>query len=234
MCDPLTIAGIALSAGSAVANNAAASQQARAQASAMAAERTRQRMLDDEASGVNAQARNRFEDVEQQQTDTASALRDQFTGEANRGAEVIAAALPRTSSNITLMDEQEKRQGATDFANQQGDALARMRSFSDLFSGLGRDVAQDGSQIGMVGGFKRGSQGVLPFELEAASMKGQGMRTFADILGGLGSVGVNAGLSGGKLFGGASSIPRRTLGPMARAGSTFSGAGGSSSLPSLY
>lgn len=217
MCDPMTIAGIALSAGSAVANNAAANQQSRAQAAAMSAERTRQGALDDEARGVNQRAQNRFEDVEGQQERKSGELSDEFSGEANRGAEVISAAMPQTSSNITLMNDESERGRATDYANQQGEAMAQMRSFADLFGGMGRGMAQDGSEIGMLGGFKRGSQGALPFELEAAAQKGGGLRGLADIMGGVGGIATNAGLSGKSMF------PNRAP--------TLTGTG---NLPSLY
>jgi hypothetical protein len=216
MCDPMTIASVALSAGSAVANNAAANQQAQAQAAAMAAERSRQRVFDDEGRGVNEQARNRFENISEQQDQKTRDLTEVFSGEANRGADVISAALPRTSSNITMQNDERERGRASDFANQQGEAMARMRSFADLFGGLGRDTAQDASQIGMIGGFKRGSQGVLPFELEAASMKGQGLRTAADIMSGLGGIGLNAGLSGANPFARTPMSSNVVSGPMAR------------------
>lgn len=219
MCDPLTIAGIALSAGSAVANNAAANRQARAQTASMAAERTRQRMLDDEARAVNEQARSRFEDIPAQQEAEVSRLQQVFAGDANRGADVIAAAMPSSDSNITVSDEAAKRADATGFSNQQGEALARMRSFADMFGGIGRGVAQDGSQIGMIGGFKRGSQGALPFELESASMKGAGLRTVADLMNAAGGVSLNAGLSGANfpgLGGGSKLAPASSLRPMAR------------------
>jgi len=217
MCDPLTIAGVALSAGSAVANNAAANQQAKAQAAAMSAERARQSMLDDEARGVNQRAQNRFEDVEGQQAEKASQLTDEFSGEANRGAEVIAAALPRTSSNVTLTNDESERGKASEYADQQGRALAEMRSFADLFGGIGRGMAQDGSELGMIGGFKRGSQGALPFELEAAAQKGGGLRGLADIMGGVGGIATNAGLSGANFPGLGSSMSRGAVsGPMAR------------------
>lgn len=199
MCDPLTIASIALTAGSAAANNAAANKQAQAQASAMAAERQRQARLDDEARAVNQTALNRFEGVEDQQGAEASQLQEVFAAEPDRGAELIASALPPTSSNITMQNDARERAEATSFANQQGGAMARMRSFADLFGGFGRDTAQDASQIGMLGGFKQGSQGALPFELEAASMKGGNLRMAADLMSGLGSVGLNAGLSGAKM-----------------------------------
>lgn len=208
MCDPLTIAGVVMQAGSAAANAAAAREQANAQAAAMSAERSRQRVLDDEARAVNTQTRANYEDIPAQQEARTQDLAQMFSGDENRGAEVIAAALPSTSSNITMQNDARERESATEFANQQGEALARMRSFSDLFGGLDRSTARGGSEIGMIGGFKRGSQGALPFELEAAAQKGQGLRTAADMLGLFGGIGVNAGLSGRSLFG--SATPRVT------------------------
>lgn len=199
MCDPLTIVGAALQVGSAVANNNAAKREDRARADAMAAERIRQGQLDDESRGINAQSRNRFEGAEAQQEEASSNLAEVLTGEANRGAEVIAAALPRSNSNVTLANDTAQRTEATEFANQQGDALARMRSFADMFGGLGRDMSRDASQLGMLGGFKGGSQGVLPFELEAAASRGAGMRQAADLMGGFGGLALNAGLSGASL-----------------------------------
>lgn len=199
MCDPLTIASVALSVGSAAANNAAANKQAKAQASAMAAERQRQARLDDEARAVNQQALSRFENVGEQQGAEATQLQEVFAAEPDRGADLIADAIAPTSSNITMQNDARERAEATSFANQQGGAMARMRSFADLFGEFGRGTAQDASQIGMLGGFKQGSQGALPFELEAASMKGGNLRNAADIMSGLGSIGLNAGLSGAKM-----------------------------------
>lgn len=196
MCDPLTIAGAALQAGSMFANNAAANEAARARSAALSAERARQRVLDEEARGVNEQARGRYEDVPKQQEERTAELAELFAGESNRGADLIAATLPRTNSNITMSNDERERGRATDFANQQGESLARLRSFSDLFGSIDRGVARDGSEVGMIGGFKRGSQGVLPFELEAASMRGQGMRTLGDALGLFGGLGMQAGLRG--------------------------------------
>lgn len=202
----------------------------------MAAERTRQARLDDEARGVNQQARNRFENVGEQQEAKATELTEEFTGEANRGADLISAMLPQTSSNITMQNDERERGEATDFANQQGGAMARMRSFADLFGGFGRDTAQDASQIGMLGGFKQGSQGALPFELEAASMKGGNLRMAADLMSGLGSIGLNAGLSGAKMpgFGGPATSTNLVSGPAVAGGRAIRPIARPANLAGLY
>ena len=59
--------------------------------------------------------------------------------------------------------------------------------------------ARDASLIGQVGGFKSGSSAVVPYELDKASEAGDGLKTLADILGGVGTVGTMAGLAGGQL-----------------------------------
>ncbi len=112
-----------------------------------------------------------------------------------------AEALPSSTSNITVREEERQRNNAQQFTNQQGQALGQLRSFGDFLGGIGRDQARDASLIGQIGGFKMGSQGVLPYELDEAGKAGDGMRFFGDLLGGAGSVATGAGLSGQGLFG---------------------------------
>jgi hypothetical protein len=69
MCDPVTIGGIALSAGSMVMNNMAQAKVDKAREGAMTAERIRQNQLDQEAMALNAQSQGRYEDFQGQQDD---------------------------------------------------------------------------------------------------------------------------------------------------------------------
>jgi hypothetical protein len=196
----LTIAGIGLSVGGTVANYAANQRVESARNDALAAERIRQQGLDREAAALNTASQDRYQDFAPQQAETAAGLGEYFAGE--QVAEPTAAeALPTSTSNITVREEQNQRQQARDFTNNQGAALGQLRSFGDLLGGIGREQARDASQIGQIGGFKTGSAGVRPYELDAASQAGNGMKFFGDVLGGLGSVGLNAGLSGRGLFG---------------------------------
>ena len=59
MCDPLTIAGLALTAGSTVANTVANNRAAGARSEVLALERDRQNRLDSEAAAANVAARDR-------------------------------------------------------------------------------------------------------------------------------------------------------------------------------
>lgn len=167
----------------------------------MAAERIRQGGLDKEAQALNAQSQDRYQNFEGQQDQRATQLADYFTGQevAEPSAE---AAVPTSSSNITVREEAKQRGKATDFTNRTGIALGNLRSFGDLLGDTSRLQARDASQIGQIGGFKRGSSNVLGYELDDANNKGSGMRLLGDLAGGFGGVALNAGLSGGNLFGG--------------------------------
>ncbi len=200
MCDPLTIAGVALSGLSTGLNYVAQTKVQGARDDAMAAERIRQGGLDQEAQALNAQSQDRYQDFQGDQAKKSTQLADFFTGQdvAEPSAE---AAVPTSSSNITVREEGKQRGKATEFTNRTGTALGEMRSFGDLLGDVSRLQARDAGQIGQIGGFKRGSSNVLGFELDDANNKGNGLRMLGDIAGGFGGVALSSGLSGGNLFG---------------------------------
>ena len=105
-----------------------------------------------------------------------------------------------------MREEAKQRAAAKDYTDKQGAALGNLRAFGDLLGSIGRLQARDAGQIGQIGGFKRGSSNATSLELDAASHKGDGLKLFGDVLGGLGTLGMSAGLSGktlSGLFGGA-------------------------------
>ncbi|AAL44650.1 hypothetical protein EN41_19925 [Agrobacterium tumefaciens] len=61
-------------------------------------------------------------------------------------------------------------------------ALGRLRAFGDVLGENSRLQARDASQIGQIGGFKRGSSNVMAYELDAANQKGNGLKLFGDAL----------------------------------------------------
>lgn len=203
MCDPMTIAGAALSVGSTVANSVAASREAKARDAALGAERVRQRGLDQEAQAINARSQDSFENFDTKQEAKAASLGDYFASEVPSPANTAAASVMPTATNDIVTREMSKQSGeAKQFTDQQAGALAQLRAFGDLLGDNSRAMARDGSEIGQIGGFKRGSSNIVPLELEAASQKGRGARVLGDLLGGVGGIAVNAGLTGGRLFGG--------------------------------
>lgn len=204
MCTPLAIAGIALTGLSTAMNSAAASKVDKAQAGALAAERFRQKNLDNEAATINTGAQNQYENFGEQQTADATKLGDYFADQKATPPSA-EAALPTTASNITIDETKKQTDKARAETDATGRALGTLRSFGDLLGDKSLSTARDAGYIGQIGGFKQGSSNVVPYELDAASHAGDGLKTFADIAGGLGSVGTTAGLSGqsfGSLFSG--------------------------------
>lgn len=206
MCDPLTIGGIALSAGSMIANNVAQGQVASARKGAMTAERIRQDGLQKEANALNDQSRDRYSDFQADQQQKVQQLSDYFKGQNQavpQQANTPTETIPTASSNIVVQEQAKQSGKAKQYGDQQASALGNLRGFGDLLADKTRLQARDASQVGTIGGFMKGSNAVLPLELDAANNKGAGMRMFGDILGGLGSIGTAAGIAKGNynLFG---------------------------------
>lgn len=179
---------------------------------ALAAERIRQNRLDQEAAALNVQSQDRYQDFDTKQDETASKLGDLFTEQQAEATDANAAAavqqlMPQSDSNITVRNEEQQRGAARAFTNQQGEALGELRSFDNLMGSIGREQARDAGAIGQIGGFKRGSSGIVPLELEAANSAGNGAKFIGDILGMAGSVAFNKGISGSYVSPGAASDP---------------------------
>ena len=189
MCEPWTIASAVLAIGSTAANSAAQARVVRARNNALRAERIRQAALDQEAAALNTQSQNRYKNFEGQQDQKAEGLAAFYQGQADDTPTAAATGLiPESKSNVVVSEENAQRTKARAETDQQGAALATLRSFGDLLGGIGRDQARDAGQIAQIGGFKTGSTNVLPYELDAAAQKGQGLRTLADAFSGLSAV----------------------------------------------
>ena len=201
MCDPLTIGGIILTAGSTVANTIAANKVDRARAEAMRAERTRQGKLDQENDALNLTSRERYQDFEGQQNERGTQLGDYFAeNEAASAAadhQAVDAMLPTSGSAITVQEAQKQSGLAKAFTDQQGQALGNLRAFGDVLGGIGREQARDAGSIGQINSFKRASSGLVPLEMEAANEAGAGARMFGDILNLGGGLLMNGGFGSG-------------------------------------
>lgn len=207
MCEPLTIAGLALSAGSMVANQVASSKVEKARKGAMEAERIRQGGLQQESDALNLRSQERYEDFDGKQENRAAELADYFRSQNQSIPQAEGApteTIPTSSSNIVTREREKQNTKAKDFSDQQSDALGNLRGFGDLLGDVSRQQGRDAAEIGTVGGFMRGSSSVLPMELEAANSKGNGMKMFGDLLSLGGSVA--GGLGGMKAASGGSTI----------------------------
>lgn len=170
--------------GSMVANTIAQNKRDNARASALSAERLRQKQFDDEAFALNRRSQDSYADAGVKQGEASSNLAEMFKKVEEDRPSVDLPTAPPESGNVVIGN---RNAAAMDEAQAQTDEratnLAEFRSFGDLFGGLGRGQARDAAQIGTLQGFRRGSQGVLPLELEAANQKGQGLQLFADLMG---------------------------------------------------
>src|SRR5262245_51583452 len=131
MCDPLTIAGLALTAGSTVANYSANQQVEKARADAMAAERIRQGMLDKEAAAINVQSQDRYKDFGTQEDTKAADLGSYFANMSVPEPDT-GEALPTSTNNIVVNEEAAQRAKARDFTTKTGLALGNLRAFGDV------------------------------------------------------------------------------------------------------
>lgn len=200
MCDPLIIAGLALTAGSAVVNTIAAGDDTRARDAVLAAERIRQNTFDQETAALNTQSQDRFVGFEPQMAEKATSLGDYLASRVGPSTDPnasVPSVLPSSSSGVVNTERDKQTGEAQAFVDQQTGALAGLRSFGDLLGDISLKQGRDARQIGTVGGFKRGSQNVVPLELNEASKAGDNMRLFADILGGAGSATTSYGIGGG-------------------------------------
>lgn len=198
-----------LSGGSVIANSMAANAQAKAQAAAMEAERIRQRQYDTESYALNDASRNRYEDFQTQQADRSSQLADMFKSTTDAPPAEPVAALPQSSSNLVVQNDAKQSADAKAKTNAQADRRGAVESFGDLFGTISRAQGRDAGQLGMIGSLRRGSQNVLPLELQAAQEKGRGWMLLGDLLNLGAGLTTMPALTGTSLFGG----PQLVSGP---------------------
>jgi hypothetical protein len=199
MCDPLTIAGIAMTAGSTVANTMASNRVAKARSQALSAERTRQTALDQEAQARNVISQDRFGPAyEAGREKTAAKLGDVLAKQsiATDSASMGGVEAPPSTSDVTVQETAKQQAGARAYGQKQGQALGNLRSFGDYLGDTSRLQGRDAGLVGQIGKFKEGSSSVVPYELDAASHKGDSLKMFGDLLNFGGSLAMGKGLQG--------------------------------------
>lgn len=198
MCDPITAAGAALSIGGVLANSEAENQVSGARSGVMNAELARQFGYDSQTQGINNQARDRYA-ATGTDMDTRKKSVAEFYGANNEGlptAGPTAGAMPASQSGIIVQEGKRQGEKTEAFNKQQNDASANLRSFGDVMATKSLGTARDAGELGIVNGFKAGSNSVLPLELQRANAAGNDMKMLGDVLGGVGQMATFAGLSG--------------------------------------
>lgn len=229
MCNPFMIAGLALTAGGSIATGVAENNAAKARASALEAERTRQRGFESRQAALADQSQQSMQDFTgdqaQRTADLTAYYQEPVASDANAESGMIA---PEGTSSITTRELARQSGAATDRANDNAANLAGLRSFGSLMGDRMRGMQRNSSQIDQLTGFRRGSTDALTPELDAAAQSGAGLRLLGDVLRGAGSITSGYGsLAGagnpvvtnalGRLGGQTASLPAGTvLRPMAR------------------
>lgn len=212
---PLMLA-LALTGASAGANYIGARKADAARGDVLAAQRTRQKKLDDEAAGINRKAVERYDDYEGQQDEAASNLEQMYTA----GADDFARPLtPASDSGITVSHAKAKSDKARAETDDLAARRARLNSFGDQMGTIGRATARDQTDLAGIFGFQRGNETPLAAELDAALQAGGGWRLAGDLLGGAGSIATMGALTGAQLpgLGGLGSLFRGSAAPMTAA-----------------
>lgn len=188
--------------GSTVANTIGANQAQKALASTQAAERARQKKFDDESFALNTASQNRYTDMPEQMDTKATDLAQMFAQPSQEAPATPVITTPESSSGIITSRENASVAKAKGETDARAVSLGKLRSFGDILGDASRMQGRDAGQLGLIGSMRRGSQAVLPLELEAAQSKGRGMRLLGDILSAGGGL-MGGGLGGGLGLGGA-------------------------------
>lgn len=200
MCNPLAI-GLALTAAGTAASAAGQRRAEKAMDGAREAERIRQKGFEDESKSVLDTSMASAEKANQDQYEAGALAKRQAdaaaaTGEVRAPIEATGQNLAGDQSANTLIETERAAQGAKalNFAGQQGGAKAKMLSFSDLNFNNAINNARALQNQNLIANLAKGSAGVLPIELEAASRKGQGLKTLGTLLSAAGTItGIGAG-----------------------------------------
>lgn len=206
MCDPIT-ASIALTVAGSAAQAAGQNRARKAMQGAQSAERIRQKGLQDQSAAVQQanEARSTREAQDKQQADAEASRKADYAAATEAAkAPVIAVGdniAGDQSANALIATEAAKASGnALGYAGQQGNAKAALQGFTDLQLGNALANARAAEQQARLGNFMRGSSDVLGLEMEAASRKGDSLKTLGSLLsagGAITGMGAGAGWWGG-------------------------------------
>jgi len=206
MCYPVTASIVATVAGSA-AQAAGQARSRRAMEGAQQAELTRQKAFQGQSDAAFSESLSHADPQAQEGAKAkAEGERNAAYEKANAQARAPLEATGKNlagneSANRVLNTESAARTAqAQGYAGQQGAAKAALRGFNDNQLGNALYNARQMQNQGTIGNFMQGSAAVLPYEVSAASHKGDSLKSIGDLLsaaGAIGGIGAGAGWWGG-------------------------------------
>lgn len=200
MCEPVSISLGLMAAGSA-AQAAGARRAAKAMEGARLAESLRQKGFQAQADAItndslNKSGREATDKGMAEAEASRTAASDAAVADVRKPVEATGANLAgdQTANQVMATEGDLAAAKNLGFATQQGRAKANLLSFNDVTFQNAINNIRAGQQLNTVGNFMRGSSNVLPVELEAASRKGEGLKTLGTVLNTAGTVvGMGAG-----------------------------------------
>lgn len=200
MCDPIS-ASIALTVAGTAAQAAANNKSQKAMQGAREAERVRQKGHQD-ASNAVLESSMAGADKSAQDAAEGKALAERKAG-VDAAVASVRAPVEATGANLAgdqtanaVINSEQAAQAskALGYAGQQGNAKAKLLSFSDLNFGNAIANARAQQDQARIANFAKGSADVLPYELENASHAGDGLKSLGSLLS---TGGMVAGLGAG-------------------------------------
>lgn len=206
MCLPLAVIGALAAAGGMGMQYAGQKKADHALSRAFSAERGRQQAFQQDQIGAYKDSLDsvaRMATPEAQDAAAANRL-NAFKAVTLDANPAVTGYLPSAGSAPQIVADAGAAAGARENAttSKLSQALANMAGMGDLQFGTDINIGRNSQKIGQIGGFMRGSMDALQPELDAAKLKGQGLRT----LGGL-AQSIGMAMLSGRIGGGAGAQP---------------------------
>lgn len=186
MCDPVTTSLMIASAGATYAGN---KKSQRAMEGTVAEENSRQKRFRDQQKGVLDQSTASRSSSKSQEEMALDAAKSNTEADAAAAASTAGASGQPTaiapsaasSQNVTdsysREDTRAKAQGKEDSTRS-----AALNAFNNVMSAQQINNTKYAQDSAVLANMSQGSLGVLPYELQAASKKGEGMKTLGQVL----------------------------------------------------
>jgi len=186
MCDPVTAALMATSAGATYAGNQKAQRKMEG---AARAEKSRQKAFaEGQQNALDASISNRnYTNSQKSINDAKSVLQKDYTandnGASGFGVDAGAPEIAAGSDNQTVADSYSRGESrAKTAANENATRTAALQAFGNTMQNQQLNNTRYAQDSAVLANMAQGSMGVLPYELQAAGHAGDSLKTIGQVL----------------------------------------------------
>jgi hypothetical protein len=186
MCDPVTAALMATSAGATYAGNQKAQRKMEG---AARAEKSRQKAFaEGQQNALDASINNRnYTNSQKSINDAKSVLQKDYTandnGSSGFGVDAGAPEIAAGSDNQTVSDSYSRGESrAKTAANENATRTAALQAFGNTMQNQQLNNTRYAQDSAVLANMAQGSMGVLPYELQAAGHAGDSLKTIGQVL----------------------------------------------------